>query len=194
MRETIRAACRQADDYGLSGLRRLDFFYLYERTRRWASGQLSSLDGLVFAPLLNPGYIRAAFAFPGSKVGDPFHDHIVARHVPQWVGIPYTDELPASNASGTDWRRPVGHLSYDSTLYWKTVGSSLIEQALSEGGWWTEVFDPALARTAWDEAPDMLAIAYLLMDVFDGLADGAGSPRSAGSEVDDLSESNRFRA
>lgn len=194
VQDTIHAACRQADDYGLRGSRRLDFFYLYERTRRWASGQVSSLDGLVFAPMSNPGYIRAVFAFPGSVEGNPFHDHIVARHMPEWVDVPYTSQLPRSKSSGVDWRHPVENHPYDSALYWKTVGTSLIEEALSEGGWWTEVFDPTLARTAWNAAPDELAIAYLLMHVLDGLADGAGSPRSAGSKVHDLSESDGFGA
>src|SRR2546429_7201819 len=40
VRYVIRQAFRQADRYDLQGSAQLDFFYLYERTRRWASGSL----------------------------------------------------------------------------------------------------------------------------------------------------------
>jgi hypothetical protein len=177
VRETIRTAYRQAGRYELTGRRRLDFFYLYERTRRWASGSLSSQDGIVFAPFLNPDFVRAVFAAPSSTDVNRFHQHIVASHAPDWLGVPYADELPRRRVAGTadtaDWRKQRGNHHYDSRLYWRSVGSPIIEEALAEEGWWTEVFDPSSARSTWHDAPDELAIAYLLPEAI------AGPPRAA---------------
>src|SRR5437773_3399025 len=78
IRETIRTAYRQADRYDLVGLARLDFFYLYERTRRWASGSLSAQPGVVVAPLLNPDYIGATFPYSGcGGAATPFYRRVV---------------------------------------------------------------------------------------------------------------------
>lgn len=172
--ETIRAAYREADRYDLTGRRKLDFFYLHERTRRWASGSLSSQDGIVVAPFLNPDFIRAVFAFPNAMTLNPFHRHIVARNAPDWAEIPYAEEIAkrrsVQDRNPQDWRQPRGNHHYDSALYWTTVGAPIIEQALAEPGWWTELFDPASARRKWQEAPDELAIAYLLPEAMGQVA------------------------
>ena len=162
VREAVLAACRQADEHGVTGRNRLDFFYLYERTRRWASGSLSSQDGLVFAPFLSPGFVRAVFSFPSGKERNPFHRYIVDRNAPEWAGVPYVDELASSPSYAGGEARPWGKTGTATSAYWQTIGKPVIEQAFDEGGWWTEVFDPALARETWGQAPDVFAIAYLL--------------------------------
>lgn len=170
VRDTVRAAYRQADRYALSPLRRLDFFYLYERTRRWASGSLASQDGIVFAPFLNPDYVRAVFAFPERTDANPFHRYIVERHAPDWLHVPYADEVARRDRRvkehEADWRQPRGNHHYDSRLYWRTVAAPLIEEALTAGGWWTQVFDPVSAAERWEDGPDELAIAHLLPQAF----------------------------
>lgn len=96
--EIIRQAYRQADLYGLTGCDRLDFFYLYERTRRWASGGQHSQSGKVIAPFLNPRYIRSAFALPPAlRVNNPFHRHIVQSCMPSWATVPYQKEMSAKD-------------------------------------------------------------------------------------------------
>jgi hypothetical protein len=91
--DVIHDAYRQADRYGFAGARALDFFYLCERIRRWASASLASQTGQVCAPFLSPGYIRAVFAHPAPATDKPFHRHIVARHAPEWASVPHADEL-----------------------------------------------------------------------------------------------------
>ena len=182
IRQVIQQAYRQADKYGLVGCKRLDFFYLYERTRRWASGSLNSQTGLVFAPFLNPDYISAVFAYkPQNKETNPFHRHIIATNSPNWVNVPYAEEIKNNNPSHeiaesingmeqkdlkySDWKQPNGNDNYNSSLYWETVGKPIIEEALSQGGLWTKIFDPDKTIRKWQSAPDDLAILYLLQNV-----------------------------
>jgi hypothetical protein len=187
VRGLIEEAYFAADRYGLTDLARQDFFYLHERTRRLASGSHCAKAGFVFGPFMNPDYIRASFAWPGSgyeKTRSPFHDHIVATNVPEWAEIPYTSDLEAAAAAevgavqagdnGADWRRLTEGKDYDSMLYWQTVGRRLIEEALDQGGFWTELFDPDAARKEWEDAPQKFAIAHLLDDVVKGRAFAAG--------------------
>ncbi|PYI83800.1 MAG: hypothetical protein DME26_14405, partial [Verrucomicrobia bacterium] len=63
VRDTIRKSCRQADRYDLTGLARVDFFCLYEFTRRKGSAVHAYQSRLLVAPFLNPDYIRAAFGY-----------------------------------------------------------------------------------------------------------------------------------
>ena len=185
VRQVLQQAYRQADRYELSGLFRLDFFHLYEKTRRWASGTLNAQGGLPFSPFLNPDYVRASFAYGDpDKRTSPFHSYIIAANAPDWVGVPFADELvrqdeeaakkdgaaepTAETGARADWKRPVGNHLYDSLLYWQIVGRPIVEDALREGGVWTRIFDPDLARKHWKVAPDQLANAYLLSDLLDG--------------------------
>jgi hypothetical protein len=153
VRDTIREAVRQADAYGLTGPARLDFFYLYERTRRWASGSLSSQTGFVFAPFLNPDYIRAVFGYPGAdKESYPFHRHIVATHAPAWTRISHERDLRRRDPND---RRAVERA-------WETVAEPVVREALDEGGTWTQIFSPDLVAARWKTAPDHVAMAHLL--------------------------------
>jgi hypothetical protein len=185
VRSLIEEAYHAADRYGLTDLARQDFFYLHERTRRLASGSHCAKAGFVFGPFMNPDYIRASFALPGyEKTRSPFHDHIVSMNVPEWAEIPYTSDLEAAAAEvgagqpgddGAGWRRVTEGKDYDSMLYWQTVGRPLIEEALEQGGFWTELFDPDAARKEWQDAPQKFAIAHLLDDVVHGRAFAAGA-------------------
>jgi len=189
VRDVIRQAYRQADRYDLQGSAQLDFFYLYERTRRWASGSLGSQTGVVLTPFLNPGYIRAVFSYTGDLTINPFHRHIIATHSPDWTGVQYAKELNARHpASETaiasfrdpdiltpDWRPPSGKENYDSLGYWEAVGRPIIEEALGQGGFWTEIFDRDAAEKQWPVAPDELAMLYLLPDALQGRAPGTSS-------------------
>ena len=184
IRETIRTAYRQADRYDLVGLARLDFFYLYERTRRWASGSLSAQPGVVVAPFLNPDYIRATFAYSGGgEEANPFHRHIIAVHSPDWLHVPFAEDLKRKECPGqgadprravepvapcpVTWRQPEGNRNYNSSLYWATVGRPLIDDALARGGFWTDVFDPDLVEKQWSAAPDDVALLDLLPRVME---------------------------
>jgi hypothetical protein len=155
VRETIREAFRQANAYGLTGPARLDFFYLYERTRRWASGSLSSQTSFVFAPFLNPDYIRAVFAYPGAdKENNPFHRHIVATHASAWTNVPYERDLRGRDLNSQE--------AMESA--WATVAEPVVREALDEAGTWTEIFSPDSVAARWKSAPDQVVMAHLLDD------------------------------
>ena len=189
VRYVIRQAFRQADRYDLQGSAQLDFFYLYERTRRWASGSLGSQTGVVLAPFLNPDYIRAVFSYTGDLTINPFHRYIIATHSPDWTAVQYAKELDVRHqASETatasfrepdiltpDWRPPTGKENYDSLGYWEAVGRPIIQEALAECGFWTEIFDPDVAERQWPAAPDELAMLYLLPDALQSRAPGINS-------------------
>jgi hypothetical protein len=152
--DSIRQAYRQADQYGLTGTRRLDFFYLYERTRRWASGSLSSQKGVSFAPFLNPDFIRAVFAYPGSdRERNPFHTHIVAKHAPEWTEVPYAHDVRPDDRH---------ELKSKADEAWIAVAEPTVREALARGGDWTLIYSADLVAEHWRAAPDHVAIAHLL--------------------------------
>jgi hypothetical protein len=45
------------------------------------------------------------------------------------------------------------------------VGKPIIDEALAQGGFWTEVFDPDLGQKEWHIAPNDLAMLYLMPQV-----------------------------
>ncbi|MEN6627979.1 MAG: hypothetical protein ABFD69_17270 [Candidatus Sumerlaeia bacterium] len=106
--ETIRAAYRAADRHGVEGYNRLDFFYMYERTRRWASGGQYNQPGKVLTPFLTPGYIRASFSFPGpERVLNPVHRYIIDTNMPVWSKVPFHYEVTPKlrDEWARQWRR-----------------------------------------------------------------------------------------
>ncbi|HEX3071591.1 MAG TPA: hypothetical protein VHX14_23715 [Thermoanaerobaculia bacterium] len=148
--EIILAAYREANRYKLTGLAILDFLYLHENTRRFNAGSLASQTNLVVAPFLNPDFIRAAFAVPAAlKTDYALHQHIIATNTPDWADIPYAESQPSSRY-------------YDEDASWQTTGVSLLNDALGEGGFWTEVFDADLAREDAREVADELVMLALL--------------------------------
>jgi hypothetical protein len=185
IREFIREAYRPAERYGLTGLAQLDFHYLCEGNRRGMSGSLNAQPGVVFTPFLNPDFIRATFAYRGpGKEHNPFHRYIIATHAPDWVNVPYAKDLReasrtvrkldcleplgAEAAFTPDWRRRTGTTNYDNALYWNAVGALIIREAIAQGGFWTELFDPDKIAEHWQHAPDRLAIVHLLPQVLEG--------------------------
>jgi len=59
----------------------------------------------------------------------------------------------------------VGNENYSTSLYWQAVGQPIIREAFAQGGFWTEIYDPDLAKEHWHAAGDELAIAHLLPGV-----------------------------
>lgn len=124
--ETIRTAYRAAERYNLQGCDRLDFFYLHERTRRWASGGQHAQPGKVIAPFLNPGYIRAAYNLPAPlRPGNPFHQQIINCCRPDWNAVPYLESLdkPAAKMLKREYQK----LHHESRLarHWNALKSRL---------------------------------------------------------------------
>jgi len=74
-----------------------------------------------------------------------------------------------------DWRPPTGKENYDSLGYWEAVARPIIQEALAECGFWTEIFDPDVAERQWPAAPDELAMLYLLPDALQSRAPGINS-------------------
>ena len=144
----------KSDQFGVEDPARLDFFYLFERTRRWASGSLNSQPGFAVAPFLNPDFIRATFAYPGDKLSNPFHQHILATHAPDWLEIPYalgTEEKETTTGHNRDWRQPAGRYNYDNLRYWQTAGKPLLDEALAGAKAWSEVFVIKIGRASCRE-------------------------------------------
>lgn len=176
--ELIRQATRSAEKYHLTGHRSWDFFYLYERTRRWASSSHASKPGLNFAPFLNSGYVKAVFAHPDpSRIDNPFHRNFIRRYDPRWVEIAFagTQPLPPmANRCGEESGRAgvveqneswkLDGRYYSSRDYWLTTGKNLMEEVLRSEGFWTEVFDPILCQEQWMAAPDDLVITAFLSE------------------------------
>jgi hypothetical protein len=180
VRDVLLQMYRQARIYGVTGLAQLDFFHLFEKTRRWASGKLNVHTGVVVAPFVQPDFIRATFGYQLRKdektlYSPHFHRHIIARHAPEWEKVPFDRQLERQTAGQTptttdqgqprSWRQQTGHLPYDSIGYWHTVGMPILREGLARDGFWTEVFNPDRARELWSTAPDQLALLFFLPGV-----------------------------
>ena len=182
VRERIRSAYRKAHDYGLEGLHALHFFFLHEYTRRWGAATINAQNGMVVAPFLNPGLIRAAYAFdPEELPTKPFHRHITEYYAPDWAAYPYENQVSYNKPLAAtipeadvkideekvlpDWRRGRRWGKYRNEAYWEQVGSPLVDEALKTGGFWCDVFEPERIREQWNRskgAADALVIAHLL--------------------------------
>jgi hypothetical protein len=166
VREAVHRAYHQGDRYGLSGLRRVDFFCLHEFTRRKGSAVHAWQARAVVAPFLNPGFIRAVFSYPSRREVNVFHRHIVSTNAPDWITVPTSDDFEPDQEKRTaqtaDWKRPVGRENYHGPLFWDTTGRPLIDEALRSDGFWTDVFDPVLTAKHWRERADLLPLLYLL--------------------------------
>lgn len=183
VRDELVAAYRQADAYDLRGMDRLNFFYLTEFTRRWASASLASQTSLVCAPFLNPDFVRACYALPAEELRhNPIHRYVTERYAPDWKDVPYEDRITEEEAaklpeirvkhrkrkvfSGPErWKRPRPHKKYFYTLYWKEAGLPLLEEALVADGFWTTLFEPKQVRLRWKGHADEIVIAHLLPEI-----------------------------
>ena len=180
--ELTREAYRAADRHELEGLQRLHFFFLFEYTRCWGSATVAAQSGLVLAPILNPGVIRAAYAFPSAELpSKPFHRAITDRLAPDWKGVLYESEATKADIEsgrlpvppGTravdkgrdpnDWRRAKRWGKYDNRLYWRDVARPLVEEALAGGGLAAELFDDSEVEAVLADpaGPDSLVLAHL---------------------------------
>lgn len=147
--EIMRDAYRQARRFDLEGLEALDFFYLYERARRWASGSLNSQTGLIFTPFLNPDYIRAVYAYRRDERGaNPFHKYIIARNTPDWVNVPYEEDL--IKKAQTDERNGEIYVSEPSlaSLAGRAVLAGITTIFRNTGKWSASRLSMPLLRTA----------------------------------------------
>lgn len=147
VRDVLLDAIREADRYDLHGVARLDFFYLYQNTRRYNAGSLASQTNFVVTPFLNPDFIRAAFAAkPSDKADFALHRYIVEKNAPEWSAIEYA--TPGSY--------------YDSDAAWQTAGAALLDDAIDDGGFWTEVFDANATREQLASTADEIAMLSML--------------------------------
>lgn len=179
VRAVLHAVLAQADAFGFTGAHRLDFLYLFERTRRWATASLASQTGFVFAPFLTPDYIRAVYArLDDDLTLNPFHRYIVERCFPPWAEVPYVvEERPTAPgpqvvAGETDWKRSVGNAQYDQLAYWYAVGREVVEEALAAPGLLAEIADVDQTRAAWragrlgPKAPDAVVMLSRISALF----------------------------
>jgi hypothetical protein len=138
----------------------------------------------VVAPFLCPDMIRACYGLDGAELPTkPIHRHTTTINAPDWSNVPYADQVTEADfhagrlprvetrrSSQDDddlprWRQVRHHRKYHYKYYWKDVGQPVLREAFDEGGFWTEIFDPAGARDGWAESSssaDAVVVAHLL--------------------------------
>jgi hypothetical protein len=184
--ELIRTSVARAADFGLDGHAALDFFYLYERTRKWAPGTIYNQPSKVVTPFLNPRFIQAVFSLPpATKEDSVIQDFMVRKHFKEWTTIPYLTDRDAAKwcrrrlgrarrivADVADFVRSLADrqtIAYRSTVgkryafsndaYWRVVGKGLIDSALESSELVNSVFDREKLAKRWPREPDLLAVA-----------------------------------
>lgn len=189
IRELFLESFHQADAFLEDPVDKLDFYYLYERTRRWASAGNNIQPGVIVTPFLTPEYIHAVYNYPAAeRVFNPFHRHIIAVNYSKWLDIPFQKSCgPFFEATPIPsvWDRMTKHSASKPaaapappprdpqtrmplTRKWRVHGLSLIQERLERGGFWTTLIDPDRARQWWAYAPEQFIVAALLDEVIAG--------------------------
>lgn len=178
VRDILIASLREADRFGLHGLERLDFHYVYEYTRRRNSGSLASQNHLVVAPFLSADMIRCCFGLPlRDKAFRAVHRHIIETNAPGWLEVPMAQFVPPfeietrgeSDAAGADeaFFLRSGRFSryYDAIAWWKSAGWPLLENATRSNGLVSEIFEPSTMGARALAAPDEIVILDILAGI-----------------------------
>jgi len=174
VRDVVQTAYSQCQAYDLEGYETLDFFHLFEKTRRWGSGGRYANPGFVFPPFLNVDFIRATYGLPGKKrMRQPFHKYCLRVDMPQWHSIQFAKDLQALAKKGETqdgpglgengprrWDRAIGWASYDADLYWEQVGHPVLVEALECGEFWKEIMDPDVVRANPAQAREHLVVLH----------------------------------
>ncbi|WP_405105309.1 hypothetical protein OG559_18115 [Micromonospora sp. NBC_01405] len=90
-----------AREVGLAGLHLLDYLYLVERMRRWATSAYTT--GMV-TPFLAPGFVATTFALtPAQKRDRLLHTGLIARLVPEWSEVPFVSVSTGRSTATRVW-------------------------------------------------------------------------------------------
>lgn len=129
-------ALAAAEEAGLSGPERLEWFYLTERFAH-RQGLASHAERLsVFA---TPGFVAAAFSMkPRDRMASRLHNDLVARFVPEWSDVGFF--APAEGSSSPTRRRKLWESPEDSAA---------VDELLASEGAWTEIYRPDAMRETW---------------------------------------------
>jgi hypothetical protein len=178
--DLLNRAWNHGKNYVESPHELLDFFYLYERTRRWSPTLLGQRTGLVVSPLLNVDFIHSSFQLKSlEKINAPFHRKIIDQGAPIWRDVPFLSELKQNetidefNASGSlrdlKWRlrgllsaRRRAKQPERRGVFWAGEGKPLLEEAITNGGLWCEIWNPKLFHEARrNEIDAMMTFSYM---------------------------------
>ncbi|MFW6869257.1 hypothetical protein ACOACQ_17850 [Nocardioides sp. CPCC 206347] len=97
-RDRINGIVQHAGATGVHGLHLLDYLYLVERVRRWATS--AYVTGMV-TPFLAPGFVAATFSSaPAQKRDQLLHTGLIARLVPEWADVPFV-KVPSMQSTST---------------------------------------------------------------------------------------------
>lgn len=89
-RAVVRKTLLEADAEGLSGFSLWDYFYLYERVRRWSG----AAEPLAISPLHTPAFMRHALRIePYERVNNVLHRELIHRMVPVWSEVPFFHQM-----------------------------------------------------------------------------------------------------
>ena len=126
--------------FGVAGLTVLDYFYLVERLRRWASlsGHINS-----FSPFLNRAFIRATFDMtPSDRMKNTLHKQLIKSMVPAWDEVPFYGEKPTDSDERT----------IKQTRLWQTGDKPFVEMILADSKSWSDIFDQNGVKNLWRKA------------------------------------------
>lgn len=183
--DLLRSAIGQARGYGLERHQILDFFYLFERTRRWAAGTIYNQRDKVITPFLTPGYIQATFHLDAkTRRTNAVQSTIVERHAPQFADVPYlsdegsrkwsrerlgkvrrmlsgTAEFVQSLFTSRDPPYVIGkgkRYAFDNTKYWQCVGKNWLDDALAHSPLVAAIYDRDALANRLPKEPDIVAV------------------------------------
>ena len=127
-------------EFGLSGPPLLDWFYMAQRLP-YRSG-LGARTGR-WSACVTPTFVRGAFDLtPRERLSARFHRLVIERLVPEWADVPFFKEADAGAALPEIRRKRIWEKDSDATE---------VEEILSGGNSWPEIFDRERVLQMWSE-------------------------------------------
>ena len=139
-REEILSILDAGRAYGIEGPTLLDWFYLAHRlSYRSGLGARSNR----YSGCATPGFVRAAFDLtPEQRLESKLHRELIPMLVPEWGKVGFLDTHDKPDLPD---RRPRLHLG-------QAGHAEAVDEIISAGGSWTEIFAPRKVRKMWKQA------------------------------------------
>jgi len=138
----------QAKSIGIIGMHKLDFLYLNERSRRWASGSILNGRNNVICPFIDRGFIWLGFLFsPSKKSRNELPSFIASRNYPQWDSVPYEKYFQLTEG-GNDGIKS----NSTATDFWRSDMREEMESILANSNSFVfEILDIKKIRELWSQ-------------------------------------------
>lgn len=136
-----------ARKYGLKKYFLLDYYYIVERSGRWAAVSSASDYNGYLLPFLNIDLLQSTFSLSeNDRRSHALHKYTITTNVRDLDKIPYDRELVSSTNN-------LIKIPYDENIFWRTaVGVSIMDKMLNQDHYvWDYLLDKKAVKIMWED-------------------------------------------